>query len=85
MNVRHMTTAAVVVAMATAAQWSAAAEGAAIGEGMGVLTIAFLALGAIVILAQVIPAMVIFGSMLVELFSPKRAKTRNEKKVDQAV
>ena len=83
MNIRRTTTAAAGVAMATAAQWSAAAEGAAIGEGMGVLTIAFLALGAIVILAQVIPAMVMFGSMLVELLAPKRAKTRSEKKVDQ--
>jgi len=83
MSIRHLITAALGVATVTAAQWSAAAEDAAVGEGMGVLTIVFLSLAAVVIFAQVIPAILMFGAMLVELFSPKRAKARREKKADQ--
>ena len=68
-----------------AARWSVAAEAGALGEGMGVLTIIFLGLAALVVFAQVIPAVFMFGTMLVELFSPKRSKARREKKADQAV
>ena len=68
-----------------AAQRVLAAEGAAIGEGMGALTVVFLVLVAFVVVGQVIPAVVMFGSMLVGLFSPKRAKVAKEAEADQTL
>ena len=41
-------------------------------EGMGLLTVLLLAFGAIIILAQAIPAAMLFASMLKALFSPAR-------------
>ncbi len=43
-------------------------------EGMGLLTVLLLAFGAIVILAQAIPAAMLFASMLKALFSPARRR-----------
>ncbi len=43
-------------------------------EGMGLLTVLLLAFGAIVILAQAIPAAMLLGSMLKALFTPARSR-----------
>jgi hypothetical protein len=52
----------------------AAAAGA--DEGMGLLTVLLLAFGAIIILAQAVPAAILFVSMLKTVFSPARRRAR---------
>ena len=85
MKTRRAMGAATAVLAGLAAQRVLAAEGAVIGEGMGALTVVFLVLVAFVVVGQVIPAVVMFGSMLVGLFSPKRAEASKEAEADQSL
>jgi len=52
------------------------------GEGMGVLAFVFLGFAAVVVVAQAIPAVVMFASMVAGLFSPERRRARNEAKAE---
>jgi len=54
-----------------------AAESSPDGGGLGLGAIIFLALFALIILAQLLPGLVLFGSFLVALFT-KRAKAGTE-------
>ncbi len=62
----------VVGAGAWLAAHGAAAGEAAPGSGMGLLTIAFLVVAAVIVVGQVIPAVLMFGSMLAGLFTAAR-------------
>jgi hypothetical protein len=46
------------------------ASGGAGGEGLGILAILFMGFGAIIIVLQLIPALVLLAGMLKALFSP---------------
>lgn len=65
-----------IVGMGTGA--AMAAESAPEGGGLGIGAIIFLALFALIILAQLLPGLVLFGSFLVALFTKARAKSETE-------
>jgi len=65
-----------ILGMGTGPAW--AAEGASEGGGLGLGAIIFLGLFALIILAQLLPGLVLFGSFLVALFTKGRAKAGAE-------
>ncbi|AJE03846.1 hypothetical protein [Geobacter pickeringii] len=69
------TTAKALIAVIASASSSFAASGAGMDEG-GFLAPLFLAFGAAIIALQTLPALVMFGSMLKGLFSPKAEEAR---------
>ncbi len=72
----------VLVATGFLAAHAVAAEGGGPGEGMGVLAFVFLAFAAVVVVAQVVPAVVMFVSMVAGLLSPDRRRIRDEAKAE---
>lgn len=75
---RRATTKALILAVATATPASAAVEG---GGGTGVWTVAFLALVALIILFQALPAVIRFVSLVRSLLLPNREGQRARKAV----
>lgn len=62
-----------------AARGAVAAEGTALGGGMGLLTIAFLVVAAVIVVGQVIPAALMFGAMVKGLFAARGEREPAEK------
>lgn len=69
-------------ALGSGSAW--AAEGASKGGGLGLGAIIFLGLFALIILAQLLPGLVLFGSFLVALFTKARAKAGASAEAGQA-
>jgi len=67
---------ATMMTLLAAASTSFAASGAE-SEGNGLLVMLFLGIGALIIAFQMLPGLALFGSMLKELLSGKKAETRN--------
>jgi hypothetical protein len=65
------TTISTIVAALTSAQVVQASAGAA-SEGLGLFTVLFLALGALIVVFQLVPAITLFAGMVWSLFAGER-------------
>lgn len=68
----------VATALLLYAQMTLAAEGQGPGEGMGLWTILFLGFGALIILFQAVPAIVMFSVMVASAFKKPALKGAEE-------
>jgi len=74
MNIKGCLLTGVTAAWLINSKMALATDAAAPGEGMGLLTILFLAFGALIILMQIVPAFLMFGGMVSALLKRPAAK-----------